>query len=133
MISTKGRYAMRVMCDLAEQEQSGPVTLKDISERQGISKKYLEIIVRDLVHSGLVTGQSGKGGGYHLCRNPEDYTAYEILEATEGPLAPVACLIPNAQPCPRENECRTLPLWKEYDQLTRSFFQSKKLSDLIRR
>ena len=133
MISTKGRYAMRVMCDLTEQEQSGPVTLKDISERQGISKKYLEIIVRDLVHSGLVTGQSGKGGGYRLCRNPEDYTAYEILEATEGPLAPVACLIPNAQPCPRENECRTLPLWKEYDQLTRSFFQSKKLSDLIRR
>ena len=133
MISTKGRYALRVMCDLAEHETAGAVPLKEISERQGISKKYLEIIVRDLVRSGFISGQSGKGGGYRLCRSPEEYTALEIIESTEGPLAAVACLVPGAAPCKRMDECRTLPLWKEYNQMTQEFFASRKLSDLIRR
>ncbi len=133
MISTKGSYALRVMSDLAEHEGSGPVPLKEISERQGISKKYLEIIVRDLVRSHLITGQSGKGGGYRLCRSPKEYTVLEIIESSEGRLAPVACLMPGAEPCPRIKECRTLSLWKDYDELTRSFFGSRKLSDLMRK
>ena len=131
MISTKGRYALRVMIDLAEHETDGLIPLKDISERQDISKKYLEIIVRDLVRSGLIEGFSGKGGGYRLCRKPKDYSLGEILENTEGSLAVVACLAPNACPCPREKECRTLPLWKEYDQLTHDFFYRKKLSEYM--
>ena len=131
MISTKGRYALRVMIDLAEHEADGLIPLKDISERQDISKKYLEIIVRDLVRSGLIEGFSGKGGGYRLCRKPKDYSLGEILENTEGSLAVVACLAPDAGNCPREKICRTLPLWKEYDQLTHDFFYGKKLSDYM--
>ena len=92
MISTKGRYALRVMIDLAENEKGQPVPLKDIAERQGISKKYLEIIVKDLVDGKLVKGASGKGGGYVLLRKPEEYSVGEIVELMEGTLAPVACL-----------------------------------------
>ena len=131
MISTRGRYAVRVMIDLAEHDSGAYIPLKDIAERQGISKKYLEIIVREMVSGGLLTGASGKGGGYKLCRRPEDYTVGEILELTEGPLAPVACLAAGAAACPRAAACQTLPLWTEYDQLTRDFFYGKRLSDLI--
>ena len=131
MISTRGRYAVRVMIDLAEHDSGAYIPLKDIAERQGISKKYLEIIVREMVSGGLLTGASGKGGGYKLCRKPEDYTVGEILELTEGPLAPVACLAAGAAACPRAAACQTLPLWTEYDQLTHDFFYGKRLSDLI--
>ena len=131
MISTKGRYGLRVMIDLAEHDGDGCVPLKEIALRQGISKKYLEIIVRDLVKGGLLEGTSGKGGGYRLCRRPEDYTAFEIIEVTEGTLAPVACLEENAAACPLAPDCHTLPMWKEYYQLTRDFFSGKRLSDLI--
>ena len=131
MISTKGRYALRVMIDLAEHDGEGYVPLKDIAERQMISKKYLEIIVKDLVNGNLVTGVSGKGGGYCLQKAPEDYSVGEILEATEGPLAPVACLAGDSAPCPRAAECRTLPLWAEYDKLTHDFFYGKHLVDLV--
>ena len=93
MISTKGRYALRVMIDLAEHDDGGYTPLKDVAERQNISKKYLEIIVKDMVAGGLLTGASGKGGGYKLNRTPEKYTVGEILELMEGPLAPVACLM----------------------------------------
>ena len=130
MISTKGRYAIRVMIDLAEHDSGRYVPLKDIAERQGISKKYLEIIVKDMVAGGLVAGASGKGGGYKLCRRPEDYPLGEILELMEGPLAPVACLAGDAVDCPRAASCETLPLWAEYDKLTHDFFYSKSLSDL---
>ena len=92
MISTKGRYAICVMLDLAEHAGEGYVPLKSIAERQEVSKKYLEIIVKDLVRGGLLTGVSGKGGGYKLCRDPKDYTVGEVLELMEGSLAPVACL-----------------------------------------
>ena len=132
MISTKGRYALRVMIDLAEHAEDGCVPLRSIAERQEISKKYLEIIVRDLVDARLITGASGRGGGYRLCRAPEEYTIGEILLSTEGPIGTVACLYPGADACPRAGECRTLPLWAEYDRLTRDFFDSKRLSDLIR-
>ena len=130
MISTKGRYALRVMIDLAEQGSTGYIPLKDIAERQEISKKYLEIIVKEMVAGGLLTGVSGKGGGYKLCRKPEDYTVGEIIELMEGSLATVACLTPDAADCPRSSSCRTLPLWREYDKLVHDFFYIKKLTDL---
>jgi len=119
------------MIDLAEHGGEGFVPLKDIAERQDISKKYLEIIVKDMVAGGLLVGASGKGGGYRLVRKPEDYTAGEIIELMEGSLATVACLADGAVPCPRSASCETLPLWEEYNRLTHDFFYGKKLSDLI--
>ena len=130
MISTRGRYALRVMIDLAKQPEGHYIPLKDIAERQGISKKYLEIIVRDLVNGKLVTGISGKGGGYRLSRKPEDIPVGEIIELTEGTMSSVACLENGAEPCPRADMCETLPMWKEYNQLIHDFFYSKRLSDL---
>ena len=131
MISTRGRYAIRVMLDLARHDNGSYIPLKDIAARQEISKKYLEIIVKDMVAGGLITGASGKGGGYKLCRRPEEYTVGEIIELMEGPLATVACLADGAQPCPRAASCETLPLWAEYDKLTHEFFYGKRLSDLL--
>lgn len=133
MISTRGRYAIRVMLDLAEHDQGNYIPLKDIAARQGISKKYLEIIVKDLVSGKMLTGASGKGGGYKLCRKPEDYTIGEIIELMEGEMATVACLIDGAAPCPRAGACETLPMWAEYDKLTHDFFYGKRLGDLIRK
>lgn len=130
MISTRGRYALRVMIDLARQPEDHYIPLKDIAERQGISKKYLEIIVRDLVNGKLVTGISGKGGGYKLSRKPADIPVGEIIELTEGKIGSVACLENGAEPCPRADMCETLPMWKEYNQLIHDFFYSKRLSDL---
>ena len=131
MISTKGRYALRVMIDLAEHNgEEDYIPLKDIAERQQISKKYLEIIVKDLVNGKLVTGVSGKHGGYKLSRAPIDYSVGEILESTEGSLSAVACLASGAEPCPRASACQTLPIWEEYDKLTHDFFYQKKLSDV---
>ena len=131
MISTKGRYALRVMIDLAEHDKGQLVPLKDIAERQGISKKYLEIIVKDLVDGKLVKGASGKGGGYVLLRKPEEYSVGEIVELMEGTLAPVACLSKDAEACPRYASCVTLPLWQELDQLVHDFLYQKKLSELV--
>ena len=131
MISTKGRYALRVMIDLAKNENGQPMPLKDIAERQGISKKYLEIIVKDLVDGKLVKGASGKGGGYVLLRKPEEYSVGEIVELMEGTLAPVACLQKDAEECPRYASCATLPLWQERDQLVHDFLYQKKLTDLL--
>ena len=131
MISTRGRYAIRVMIDLAENSQDNYIPLKDIAARQEISKKYLEIIVKDMVAGGLITGASGKGGGYRLCRKPEEYSVGEIIELMEGTLSPVACLAEKNNTCPRKDACQTLPLWTEYDNLVHDFFYSKKLSDLI--
>ena len=131
MVSTRGRYARRVMIDLAEHTGGKYIPLKDIAERQGISKKYLEIIVRDLVSGKLLIGVSGKGGGYKLARKPEDYPVGEIIELMEGTLSSVACLENGALPCPRADLCETLPLWREYDQLVRDFLYGKKLSDLV--
>lgn len=130
MISTKGRYALRVMIDLAEHDNGSYIPLKEIAERQEISKKYLEIIVKDLVQGKLIKGSSGRGGGYKLCRKPEEYSVGEIIELMEGSLASVACLAGNAEACPRASSCRTLPLWSEYDKVVHDFFYQKKLSDL---
>ena len=131
MISTKGRYALRVMIDLAQHEGEGNIPLKDIAERQDISKKYLEIIVKDLVRGGMLNGVSGKGGGYSLSRKAEEYSVGEIIELMEGTLAPVACLVDGVESCPRSDSCLTLPMWKEYYEMIHKFFYGKKLSDLL--
>lgn len=131
MISTKGRYALRVMIDLAEQPEGQFIPLEEIAARQEISKKYLEIILKTLVEKKLLKGRRGKGGGYTLTRKPEEYSVGEILELTEGSLATVACLGQNAEPCARRPKCRTLPLWQKYNDLTHDFFYGITLSDIV--
>ena len=131
MISTKGRYALRVMIDLAEQPEGQFIPLEEIANRQEISKKYLEIILKTLVEKKLLKGQRGKGGGYTLTRKPEQYSVGEILELTEGSLATVACLGQNAEPCARKTKCRTLPLWQKYNDLTHNFFYGITLLDVV--
>lgn len=131
MISTKGRYALRVMLELAKRNSETYVPLKEIAEAQQISKKYLEIIVKELVNAKLLKGVSGKGGGYMLSRKPDEYTVREILEVTEGTLAVVACLSERAEACPRAGECETLPMWNEFNKMVHGYFNSKKLSDLM--
>lgn len=131
MISTKGRYGLRVMLDLAQQSREEYVTLREIAERQGISKKYLEIIIKKLADGHMVQSLPGKGGGYRLAKNAEDYTVGEILEWMEDTLAPVACLTADAEICARKDICVTLPLWTEFNDLVHDFFYSKKLSDLL--
>ena len=110
MISTKGRYALRVMIDLAEHKGEGWIPLKDIAARQEISKKYLEIIAKELVRGKMVIGHGGHGGGYVLCREPEKYVVGEILEWMEGSLDAVSCLAEDTPPCARTGTCKTLPL-----------------------
>ena len=132
MISTKGRYALRVMVDIAQQPWDRYIPLKEIAERQQISKKYLETIVHELAKAKMIRGVSGKGGGYMLARKPEEYTLGEIIEEMEGTLAPVACLAGDKNVCPRADKCATLPMWEEYNKLIKDFFYSKKLSDLIK-
>ena len=131
MISTKGRYAIRVMLDLAQNDDGNYIPLKDIAERQGISKKYLEIIVKEMVAGGLIKGASGKGGGYRLLRKPEKYKIGEILELMEGTLSSVACLADKNYECARRKSCETLPMWKEFDGIVHDYFYGKKLTDLM--
>ena len=131
MISTKGRYALRVMIDLAEHRNEGYIPLRDIAERQGISKKYLEIIAKELVNAKLLKGVSGKGGGYRLSRKTEEYSVGEILDVMENSMAVVSCLENGAEECPRAAECDTLPMWSELNQLIHDFLYNKKLSDLL--
>ena len=132
MFSTKGRYALRVMIDLAQQNSDDFIPLKDIAQRQDISKKYLEIIAKEMVKGGLITGASGKHGGYKLVREPSDYTVGEILELMEGPFAPVACLQDENYDCPRSEKCETLPMWTEFYKIQKEYFYGKKLTDLIK-
>lgn len=132
MISTKGRYAIRLMIDLAEQNSDTPVSLDSIATRQGISKKYLESIVKLLVTGKLVKGASGKNGGYFLTRKPEDYTILEILKFTEGSMATVACLEEGAEECPRMDKCKTVSMWKGYYNLVHEYFGSITISDLLK-
>ncbi len=131
MISTKGRYAIRFLIDLAERGTDAPVPLEETAARQGISKKYLESVVKTLVQGGLVKGASGKGGGYRLLRRPEACTVREVLELTEGTLAPVACLGAAAAPCPRESACKTLPMWQKFGALVHDFFDRITIADLV--
>lgn len=131
MISTKARYALRVMIDLAEHQNAGYIPLKDIAARQEISEKYLEIIIKILVKGKMLKGLRGKGGGYILTREPSEYIVGDIIELTEGPLAPVACLQPDAEVCNRKDICITLPLWEKYYTLVHDFFFHITLEDVI--
>lgn len=133
LISTKGRYALRVMIDLAENQRDGYVPLKETADRQEISEKYLEGILKTLVQQKLLTGVRGKGGGYRLTRPPENYTVGEILRLTEGSLAPVACLEPGAKPCPRMAQCRTLPMWEGLNKIISQYLDGITVADLMRR
>lgn len=133
MISTKGRYALRVLIDLAEQGGDGKyIPMKDVAKRQGISLKYLERILPVLKSSGLIDGIHGKGGGYRLIRDPEQCTVWEVLLLAEGNLAPVACLERDAAPCVRAADCRTLPMWKDYYQHTKNYFSGITIADLMK-
>lgn len=131
MISTKGRYALRVMLDLAGQAPNSYIPLDEIASRQEISKKYLEIILKTLVRNGLLKGARGKGGGYQLTRKPAEYPVGEILELTEGSLAVVACLRDDSEPCPRRTDCGTISMWERFDVMVREFFFSITLEDLL--
>ena len=131
MISTKARYALRVMIDLAEHQDAGYIPLKDIAARQEISENYLEIIIKILVKGKMLKGLRGKGGGYILTREPSEYIVGDIIELTEGPLAPVACLQPDAEVCNRKDICVTLPLWEKYYTLVHDFFFHITLEDVI--
>ena len=131
-VSTKGRYALRVMIDLAEHGGGKFIPLKEIAESQNISQKYLESITAALSKSGLIEGAHGKGGGYRLKREPENYTVREVLEVTEGDLSPIACLKRDADPCEMSERCRTLPMWKAFYENILAFFESYKISDLMK-
>lgn len=132
MVSTRGRYALRVMIDLAEQNTDGYIPLKEIAARQEISEKYLESILKLLVKGKILTGLRGKGGGYRLNKAPKEYTVTSILELTEETLAPVACLGKDAEPCSRSSECKTLDMWKGLDRLIRDYFDHITLADLAK-
>lgn len=130
LVSTKGRYALRVMTDLAMHEQDRFVPLKEMAERQDISQKYMEAIMTVLSKAHLVEAHHGKGGGYKLVREPKDYKISEILEVTESSLAPVSCLKDDAEPCPKADRCITLPMWKELYKVTKGYLDSVTLEDL---
>ena len=132
MISTRGRYALRVMIDLAEHNSDGYVPMKSVAERQNISLKYLEKILPVLVKEKLVTGIHGKGGGYRLTQEPDTYRIGDLLRLTDGDLAPVACLECGAEPCRHMDDCRTIPLWRELDRRINAYLDSVTLADLMR-
>lgn len=132
MISSRGRYCLRVMIDLAEHQREGYIPMKDVAARQEISLKYLEKLLPVLVKNGIVEGLQGKTGGYRLSRKPDEYTLSEILCLTEGTLAPVACLDCRAMPCDRAAQCKTLPVWTELDRVIKDYLDSKTLSDLLK-
>ena len=131
MISTRGRYALRVMIDLAEHIDEGYIPLQTIAKRQGISEKYLESILAVLSKAGLLDAVRGKGGGYRLSKPAKEYTAFEVLSLTEGTLAPDTCL-ERGQQCENAVNCRTLPLWQGLDQVIAAYLCSYTLADLTR-
>lgn len=132
IVSTKGRYALRVMIDLAEHQSEKYVPLKEVAARQEISEKYLENILKVLVQNGFLEGLRGKGGGYRLTRTPAQYSVGEILRLTEGSLAPVTCLEGEENTCPRAGHCHTLPMWEKLDSLINGYLDSVSLADLLR-
>ena len=130
-ISTKGRYALRLMIDLAQHDAGGYIPLRDISKRQQISAKYLEQIVVQLSRAGFVISTRGAQGGYQLARHPSEYTVGDILRLTEDSLAPVTCLGPGAAPCAKAAECRTRSLWQGLDKVIRDYLDSVTVADLM--
>lgn len=132
LISTRGRYALRVMIDLAEHREEGYIPLRAIAQRQEISEKYLESIIKLLVRAKLLQGLRGKGGGYRLTRSPEEYPVSAVLRLTEESLAPVACVAQGAEPCPRADFCRTLPLWQGLERVISGYLDQVTLADLLK-
>lgn len=132
IISTRGRYALRVIIDLAEHNNGKYIPMKDVAERQGLSLKYLERILPVLTKNKLIIGVQGKGGGYRLLREPEEYKVGEILRLTEGNLAPVSCLECDAEPCERVSECRTLKMWQDFFKLTNDYFDGITIANLMK-
>ena len=130
-ISTKGRYALRMMLDLAKNGQEGYVSLRDVSERQDVTVKYLEQIATALSRAGYIHSQRGNSGGYRLTREPDGYRVGDILRATEGSLAPVACLADEENVCPRSGDCDTLPFWQGLDEAVTRYVDSVTLGDLL--
>lgn len=130
-VSTKGRYALRMMLDLAEYQQDNYVSLKDIAARQNISKKYLEQIVPLLSRNGFLRTNRGNMGGYRLAKNPENYTVGDILRATEGSLAPVSCLEYEENDCPRAGECSTLFIWSGLYKVINDYLDNITLQNII--
>ena len=132
LISSRGRYALRVMIDLAEHDNGGYIPMKEVAQRQDISLKYLERILPILVSAKLIEGIHGKGGGYRLTKKPEEYRIGDVLRLTEGDLAPVACLECNADVCRRTAECRTLPMWMELNRRVNDYLDSVTIADLMK-
>ena len=130
LVSTKGRYALRVMVDLAEHQANGRIPLKEIASRQGISEKYLENILATLVRNGILSGMRGKGGGYCLTKGPDQFTVGQILRLTEGSLAPVACL-DGKQGCERAADCPTIGMWSKLDNMISGYLDGITIADLV--
>lgn len=133
IVSTRGRYAIRVMLDLASHSEAGYIPMKEVAERQNISLKYLEKIMPILVKNNMVEGVHGKGGGYRLTRTPEKYVIGEIVKLTEGDIAPVSCLECNSTPCEKKEECLTIPMWSKLNNMIGDFFDHITLDDLLNR
>ncbi len=130
LVSTRGRYALRVLVDIAQQSSDAFVPLHEIALRQGISEKYLEAIVKALVQSGFLNGMRGKGGGYRLSRTPSQIPVSEVLKTTEGDIAPVACLEDGAAPCERASDCLTLSMWQGLDEVISDYLSKYTIEDL---
>lgn len=131
MVSTRGRYALRFLLNLAAQDDDVYVPMKAVAKRENISLKYLEQIIPILSKNNLVDVSYGKGGGYKLSKKPEEYTVGEILRLTEGDLAPVACLGCEAEACERADNCKTLPMWQEFKDITNKYFDGVTLASLM--
>ena len=131
MISTRGRYSLRIMLDLAERPQGGYTPMKEVAARQEISLKYIEKIVPLLTKAGFIEGVHGKGGGYRLCRAPEDYSVGEIIRLTEGTLAPVSCLDDRKGCCMRKSLCKSLPIWEKLDRVINDYLDGVSLADVV--
>ena len=132
IVSTKGRYALRVMLCLAQRGDDAYIPLKEIAEAEGISQKYLESIMTILSKAGFLDAVHGKGGGYRINRKPGEYTVGSILRLTEGSLAPVSCTTQGAAACSRSSCCQTLPMWERLEKLINDFFEEITLEDLLR-
>ncbi len=131
LISSKGRYALRIMLELAEHYGEAFIPMKDMAQRQGISKGYIAQIMPILSKNGLVDSIHGKGGGYRLTRPPQECTVGEILHLTEESLAPVSCLQCDAAPCERAAHCKTLPVWRKMEAITNAYIDSLTLQDIL--
>lgn len=131
MISTKGRYSLRILLDLAEHRNGKFIPMKEVAQRQGISLKYIERLLPALKEGGLIESLHGKGGGYKLTREPDQYNLWDILILSEGDLAPVDCLRDHSEQCTRSGYCKTLPIWQNYYNLIKDYFSNISLADIM--